>query len=253
MNVLIIEDEIAASEHLAYLLQQLDTTIIPVGVLDSVTAAVAFFKDPPPLDLVFMDIHLADGLSFEIFDQTTVTAPIIFTTAYDQYALRAFKVNSMDYLLKPIDRQELAESLAKFKAKSKGMGLLNDQVAALLQLVKPPQRRYKSTFLVAQRDALIPLRTEAIAYLYMDNGMVRAKTHDNQTFVMDKTLEQLEEELDAAQFFRANRQFIVCRTAIAKLNPYFGGKLLMHVSPTFGERIVISKAKSPELKAWMDV
>ncbi len=252
MKVLIIEDEIAASENLAFLLQKIDDSIEVVATLDSVKTSVAYFAQPRTIDLAFLDIHLADGLSFEIFDQIKIDAPIIFTTAYDQYALKAFKLNSIDYLLKPIDEEELTASLEKFKGQVKGKGLVDDQVSSLLKLIKTQVKTYKTTYLVNHRDLMIPLRTDQLAYIYIDTGLVKAVTQDKQTYVLDKKLEDLENELDPDVFNRVNRQFIICKHAISNIKHYFGGKLIINVSPPFEERIVVSKAKATEFKNWMD-
>lgn len=253
MKVLIVEDEIAASENLAYLLGNLDRTIEVVGVLDSVKNTVAYFRQPREIDLVFLDIHLADGLSFEIFDSVKIEAPIIFTTAYDQYALKAFKLNSIDYLLKPIDKDELSGSLEQYRSHIKGKnGLVDVQVASLLSLIKGQRKTNKTTFLVNHRDELIPLKTMQLAYFYIDTGIVKVKTHDNHTYAIDKKLEDLENELNPEIFCRVNRQFIICKNAIANIKYYFGGKLIINVNPVFEERIIISKAKAPDFKKWMD-
>ncbi len=254
MKVLIIEDEIAASENLAYLLKNLDPAIVVAGVLETVKTAVDYFREPQELDLVFLDIHLADGLSFEIFDQVEIDTPIIFTTAYDQYALKAFKVNSIDYLLKPIDKEELAISLKQFKKQrqAQGKGLVNDQVLGLLNLIKGRGTSYKSSFLVNHRDGLIPLRTDQLAYFYMDTGVIKVKTVDGTVYMIDKKLEDLETDLDPALYYRANRQFIVSRNAISDIKYYFGGKLMVNVKPPYKERLIISKAKAPDFKKWLD-
>ena len=252
MKVLIIEDEIAASETLAYLLGNIDPTIEVVSVLDSVRAAKAYFGVARDIDLVFLDIHLADGLSFEIFDAVRIDAPIIFTTAYDQYALKAFKVNSIDYLLKPIDEEELSASLEKYRAQVKGKGLVENQVKSLLNLIHTQTKSFKSTYLVHHRDELIPLPIEQLVYFYIDMGVIKVKTQDNHTYVLDKKLEDLENELDPAIFCRVNRQFIIRKNAIANIKHYFGGKLIVNVHPASEERIVISKAKASDFKRWMD-
>ncbi|MFX0557461.1 LytR/AlgR family response regulator transcription factor [Maribacter sp. CXY002] len=252
MKVIIIEDEIAASENLAYLLGKIDNTIRVVDVLDSVKASVEYFSQPRDIDLVFLDIHLADGLSFEIFDTVKIDAPIIFTTAYDQYALKAFKVNSIDYLLKPIDEEELSSSLVQYRSQTKGKSLANEQVTSLLNLIKDQHKPFKITFLVSHRDELIPLRIEQLAYCYIDTGIVKAKTQDNRSYTIDKKLEDLENELDPTVFCRVNRQFILCKNAVTNIKQYFGGKLIVNVSPPFEERIIISKAKAPDFKKWMD-
>ncbi|WP_273566033.1 LytR/AlgR family response regulator transcription factor [Maribacter halichondriae] len=252
MKVLIIEDEISASENLAYLLGNIDETIEVVEVLDSVKASVAYFGQPRDIDLVFSDIHLADGLSFEIFDQVKIDSPIIFTTAYDQYTLKAFKLNSIDYLLKPIDEEELSASLKQFKGQVKREGLVDDQVTGLLNLIKTQNKTYKTTFLVSLRDELIPLPIDQLAYCYIDTGVVKAKTRNNQIYSLDKKLEDVENELNPEIFCRVNRQFIICKNAISNIKYYFGGKLIVNVLPPFEERIIISKAKAPEFKKWMD-
>ncbi|MBT8185468.1 MAG: LytTR family DNA-binding domain-containing protein [Eudoraea sp.] len=252
MKVLIIEDEIAAGENLAYLLRNIDNTIEIVGILDSVKASVAYFGRPHEIDLVFSDIHLADGLSFEIFDQIRVDFPIIFTTAYDQYTLKAFKLNSIDYLLKPIDEEELAASLQQFNSQVKDKGMAENQVNGLLNLIKDQRKSYKKTFLVNHRDELVPLPTEELAYFFIDTGIVKVKTRDNKTYTLDKKLEDLESELDPDIFNRVNRQFIICKDAIINIKYYFGGKLIANVHPESTERIVISKARARDFKKWMD-
>lgn len=252
MNVVIIEDEIAASDNLTYLLKNIDPSIRVVTVLDSVSASVSYFAKAPAIDLVFLDIHLADGLSFEIFDSVKIGAPIIFTTAYNQYALKAFKLNSIDYLLKPIDEDELTASLAQFKGQNQQKGLVDDQVAGLLNLIKTGGKTYKTAYLVNQRDQLIPLKTEQLAYFYIDMGILKIVTQDNKTYTLDKKLEDIENEVDPTTFYRANRQFIVCKNAITTIEYYFGGKLIVNVTPPSHERIVISKAKASDFKTWMD-
>lgn len=251
MKVVIVEDELAASENLAYLLRKLDPQIQVVRVLDSVRDSVLYFSGKPQADLVFMDIHLADGLSFEIFEKAPVTVPVIFTTAYDQYALKAFKVNSIDYLLKPIDEEDLASALEQYRVQHQQKEVDGDQVGGLLEMLRKEVRPYKSTFLVARGDQLIPLKTERIAYFHIDTGVVKAVTSDGQAFPIDQKLEDLEAQLDPALFYRANRQFIVRRDAIHHIKYYFNGKLILTVDPPARERIVVSKAKAGDFKDWM--
>lgn len=252
MKVVIVEDEVAASEHLAFILKNIEDSIEVLAVLDSVKASIAYFSKNHGAELIFMDIHLADGLSFEIFDSVKIDIPIIFTTAYDQYALQAFKVNSIDYLLKPIDEDELATSLAQYKGQFDKKGLYNTQVEGLLNLISKEKATYKSMYLVHQRDQLIPVKTEDIAYFYIESGIVKAVTNKNQTYIMEQNLEDLENDLNPSIFFRINRQFIVRRDAIIGIKQYFNGKLIVSVSPPSPERIVVSRAKSPELKNWMN-
>ncbi|MCM4169612.1 Sensory transduction protein LytR [Arenibacter antarcticus] len=252
MKVVIVEDELAASENLAFILKNIEDSIEILAVLDSVKESIAYFSKSNEAELVFMDIHLADGLSFEIFDSIEIEAPIIFTTAYDQYALQAFKLNSIDYLLKPIDEDELALSLEQYKGQFKGKGLYTEQVAGLLNLINKQKTTYKSMYLVNHRDQMIPLKTENIAYLYIETGTVKAVTDKNQTYTMEQNLEDLENDLDPTIFYRINRQFIVRRDAIKGIQQYFNGKLIVNVTPPSHERIVVSRAKSSEFKNWMN-
>ncbi len=252
MKVVIVEDEIAASDNLTYLLKQIEPTIEVVEVLDSVKSAVAFFNNPHAAELVFMDIHLADGRSFEIFERVHINTPVVFTTAYDQYALQAFKVHSIDYLLKPIDQQELEAAIIQFKTQIHGSVSLNDQMDRLLSLIKTKKRNYKTSLLVNLKDQMVPLKTTAIAYTYIDAGLVKLVSKDNQTYFLDKNLEDMEFELDPENFFRVNRQFLVNREAIANIQQYFNGKLLVTLLPGVKERVIVSKAKATEFKQWLN-
>lgn len=251
MKVVVVEDELAASENLVYLLGEIDPAIEVVAVLDSVKAAVAYFSKEPVPDLVFMDIHLADGLSFEIFDQVKLSAPVVFTTAYDQYALKAFKVQSIDYLLKPIDLEELKQSLQQYREQHPPDPSDTRQLDGLLQMLRQGTKSYRSTFLMAQKDQLVPVRAEHIAYFQVDTGLLKAVTFDKHTYHLDGKLEELEQELDPHLFYRANRQYIVNRNAIERITLYFNGKLLLSLNPPAAERIVVSKAKAPHFKEWV--
>jgi two-component system LytT family response regulator len=256
MKIVIVEDELAASDHIVYLLNRINPEIEVLAIFDTVKAAVGYFSTPHDAELVLMDIHLADGISFEIFEQVKIDIPVVFTTAYDQYALKAFKVNSIDYLLKPIDEEELTDALTQFtvQVKEKEQGIDDDQLKGLLGLIKgdADKKSFKNTFLVSQRDQLIPLKTNDIAYFLIDLGSVKAVSNDNQTYTVDGKLEDIEESLDPTLFYRANRQCIVNREAIVNLKYYFNGKLIVSVSPVSKERIIVSKAKASEFKNWMN-
>ncbi|MBT8313402.1 MAG: LytTR family DNA-binding domain-containing protein, partial [Maribacter sp.] len=230
----------------------LNPNIEVLAVLDSVRSSVAYFSTPNEAELVFMDIHLADGLSFEIFDQVQITQPVIFTTAYDQYALKAFKVNSIDYLLKPVDEDELAKALTQFEVQSQSESTPKVQMEGLLDLIKANSKTYKTTYLVSLRDQLIPIKTSSFAYLYIDTGIVKGITKDNKSYTIDKKMEDIERELDPANFYRVNRQFIVQKDAIDNIKYYFNGKLILNVLPIFKEQIVVSKAKSAAFKKWIN-
>ncbi|WP_282080777.1 LytR/AlgR family response regulator transcription factor [Aquimarina algiphila] len=253
MKVVLVEDEITASDQLAFLLNAIDPNIEILKVLDSVKTAIEYFSNTHEASLVFMDIHLADGISFEIFEQVQIETPIIFTTAYDQYAIKAFKVNSIDYLLKPIDEDELSEAIQKFKNRSNEDGSLNNQIHGMLQLLQAKTKHYKTTYLVHHRDELIPVKTENIAYFYIDTGIVKAITLENKAYIIDKKLEDIEDELDPEVFNRVNRQFIIHKITISTIKQYFNGKLIVNITPIAKERIVVSKAKATAFKKWVDL
>lgn len=250
MKVVIVEDEISACENFIYLLQQIDPEIEVIRVLDGVKAAIDYFKNYNEADLIFMDVHLGDGIAFEIFEAVDISTPIIFTTAYDQYAIKAFKVNSVDYLLKPINNDELENAIAKFKENNANIQDIK-KIQKVLTEIKQQYKTHKSTFLVHQKDSLIPVKTKDFAFFYINLSLVKGVTHNNESYTLDRKMEDLETELDPTLFYRVNRQFIAQRTAIGKINYSFNGKLTVVVSPKFNEPIVISKAKSTHFKEWM--
>ncbi len=247
MKVVIIEDEITACENFIYLLHQINRKIEVVKTLDSVRSAIHYFKNNDEADLIFMDVHLGDGIAFDIFEEVTIS---IFATAYDQYAIKAFKVNSVDYLLKPINKEELKNAIAKFEENSASIQDIK-KIQKVLAEIKQQNKTYKTTFLVHKRESLIPIKTEKIAFFNIDSGIVKGTTHSNESFIMDRKMEDLIADIDPALFYRVNRQFIVQRTAIKKINYSFNGKLTLTVSPKFIESIIISKAKSTHFKEWM--
>lgn len=255
LRVIIIEDEPVTARNLAHVLQTVDESIRVITVLGSVEESVSWFNEQIDYDLTFMDIRLADGLSFDIFKQAKLSKPVIFVTAYNDYALQAFKNNGIDYILKPFDEQEVAEALDKFKSLT-SQPTQEPEFSALSQLLEQMntgQKSYKKSFLVHFRDRLIPLETNKIAWFYTANELVYAHTSDARQYVIDFTMEQLEQQLDDKLFFRANRQFIVNRKDITEVEFYFNGRLALKVKPEPPESILISKARVPEFKAWMNV
>ncbi|MEM6863861.1 MAG: LytTR family DNA-binding domain-containing protein [Bacteroidota bacterium] len=251
MKVVIIEDEKAAAENLKFLLRTVDSTIEVDRIIDTVSGAVDYFSQQNDIELAFFDIHLADGISFKIFDKVQIETPIIFTTAYDEYALKAFKVNSIDYLLKPIDEDELKEAMDKYRFTNKKVPM-DSQLQQVLQILTTDRKMYKSTYLVQQRDTLIPLSVDDVAYFTIDAGIVKAISFDRKGYIMDENLENIEMELNPNQFFRVNRQFIIQRRAIENLQLYYNGKLILNVSPKTSDQIIVSKAKAPQLKKWIN-
>ena len=254
MKVIIIEDELTASDHLVYQLNSIDPSIEVIKILDSVQSSVGYFSDPNDAELIFMDIHLADGISFEIFDRVEINTPIIFTTAYNQYAIQAFKVNSVDYLLKPINEDELTDAIDKFRSRvqNESTSSINDQIKNVYAQLQSTQKAFKTNFLAQRRDELIPVKTEDIAYFYIEDSLVKLVTFDKKSFIYDKKLESIEEEIDPDQFYRINRQFIMNRSAIQNVKFYFNGKLVVNSIPKFEDRIVVSKAKASDFKKWLN-
>lgn len=246
MKAVIIEDETAAAVNLQSILHRVAPAVEITAVLEGVEESVEWFGTHPQPDLVLMDIHLADGEAFRIFERVSLTAPVIFTTAYDRYALEAFKVDSIDYLLKPINNADVQRALGKLERLSRGerrdYGFRVRTMAAA---------RHEQAFLVHVRDRIIPLRREQIAYCYTSNEKVTACTYEGVSYPLDKTLETLQAILPEADFFRANRQFIVARRAVKEIAVWFGSRLALHLTVGTPERIVISKARVPEFKAWL--
>lgn len=249
MKALIIEDEVLAAQSLQKLITEVapDTEII--ATLQSIEESVAWFNENAMPDLVFMDIHLADGSSFAIFEQVEITCPIIFTTAYDEYALKAFEVSSIDYLLKPINRNDLTRAMNKYKSLVANNSVDNQALTNLLQHLGTT-KKFKSCFLVPMRDKLVPLPTASIAYFYIDTKMVKVVTLEGQTHYMSQTLDDIIEQLNPQDFFRANRQFIISRKAIQDMTVWFGNKLSINLTVDIPEKIIISKAKVSEFKNW---
>lgn len=246
MRALIIEDETAAARNLEAVLREVAPGVEILATLESVAESVEWLQSNPQPDLLFMDIHLADGDSFRIFESVEITAPVIFTTAYDRYALEAFKVNSIDYLLKPINTENVRRALEKLRRLTSGERL--DYGTRVRSLAS---QRQEEVFLVHVRDKIIPLQRDRIAYCYTANEKVTACDFDGAVYPMDKTLEALQSLLPDRNFFRANRQFIIARRAVKEIAVWFGSRLTLHLTVETPERIVISKARVPEFKEWL--
>ena len=249
MKALIIEDETAAARNLKMLLAASYPEIDVIGTIESVAEAVAWFGANPTPELVFMDIHLADGNSFRIFDSVKIECPIIFTTAYDQYALDAFRVNSIDYLLKPIKQSDLERAVSKLLTLTSAAS--REYVGRTQEMVEKANNKSNSTLLVQVKDKIIPISTEDIAYFYTSNERVSVTTLDGRCYPVDGTLEGHYGALSTEQFFRANRQFIIARRAIRDMSVWFGSRLAVNLSVDTPERIIVSKARTSEFKAWL--
>jgi two-component system response regulator LytT len=250
MKAVIIEDEIVASQNLQRLINQVASDIQVICVLQSVEESIEWFSVNTVPDVVFMDIHLADGSSFTIFDKIQITCPVIFTTAYDEYALKAFEVNSIDYLLKPINIKSFERAIAKLRNLTSAKSYDPDMITNVLATFKQLKNVYKSNFLIPYKDKFIPLSIEKIACFFTENKMVKIFTFDAHTYSLDSSLEDLVVQLNPSEFFRANRQYIVSHKAIKDISIWFGSKLSINLNVSVPEKIIISKARVPEFKAW---
>lgn len=247
MRVVIIEDETAAAQNLTAILRKVCPDVEIVEALDTVVDSVEFFRSKPELDLVFMDIHLADGSSFRIFDSVEISVPIIFTTAYDQYAIEAFKVNSIDYLLKPINEDGVRRAIEKWqRLTSIERKEYSERVSEVAQT-----RPAEQTFLVHFRDKIVPLKSEDIAFFHTFEERVTAYCHNGDKYQIDLTLEALQSKLPSENFFRANRQFIISRKSVKDISVWFGSRLSANLTLETPERIVIPKARVHDFKEWL--
>ncbi len=247
MRVVIIEDETAAAQNLTAILRKVCPDVEIVEALDTVVDSVEFFRSKPELDLVFMDIHLADGSSFRIFDSVEISVPIIFTTAYDQYAIEAFKVNSIDYLLKPINEEGVKRAINKWqRLTSVERNEYSERVNEVAQ-----NRPAEQTFLVHFRDKIIPLKSEDVAFFHTFEERVTAYCHNGDKYQIDLTLEALQSKLPSEDFFRANRQFIISRKSVKDISVWFGSRLSANLTLETPERIVVPKARVHDFKEWL--
>jgi two-component system LytT family response regulator len=250
MRAVIVEDEFVAAQNLERLISLVAEDIQIIAVLQSVEESVEWFSLNAAPDVLFLDIHLADGSSFSIFEKVKIPCPIIFTTAYDEYALKAFEVNSIDYLLKPINQKNLERSIQKLRNLVTTKTDNADMIANVLAAFKESKKVYKSNFLIPYKDKFLPLAIHKIAYFYTENKIVKIVTDDNKTFSMDSSLEDLYSQLDSSQFFRANRQFIVSHKAIKDISIWFGSKVSINLYISVPEKIIVSKARVAEFKVW---
>jgi DNA-binding LytR/AlgR family response regulator len=249
MKVLILEDETLAADKLESALLELQPDWQVVSRIKSIASAVEWLQSNPHPDLIISDIRLLDGLCFEIFSQVKVEKPVIFTTAYDQYAIRAFEVNSIDYLLKPVQKEKLQAALSKVQLPKEPPFPDYNEV---LSFIKSNKTSYKSRFMIRLGQRIVAIPAEKIAYFYSENKLSYIVTLDNKKFPMDQPLDELIDLLDPKRFFRANRQFIVAFDSIAEIHPYFKGRIKIILQPKCEEEVVISSDRTPEFKKWID-
>lgn len=250
MKVVIIEDETPAANRLIKLLHKTDDTIEIVARFDSVEPSVKFFQSSPAIDLIFMDIQLADGLSFDIFSRVTITIPVIFTTAFGQYTLKAFKVNSVDYLLKPIDEEEL--QLAVNKYKQLYIKKENDFPGKILKMMQEmAATKYKERLLIKRGQQLSYLKTDTTAYCYADGKLCYAVDFNNNKYLLEINLTELEEQLQPNKFYRINRSLLVNIDAVKKVHTWLGGRLKIELSISNTAETIVSRERVNGFKDWL--
>jgi two-component system response regulator LytT len=258
MNALIVEDEELSVRRLRKLLGEVAPELSIAGVTDSVEDTVAWLTEnrsqaSPDPDLIFLDIELSDGQSFEIFNRIDINSTIIFVTSYDEYALQAFKVNSIDYLLKPVHREDLQRSLNKYESLT--VKKTQDPLTGIRRMLddfkKNVAPEYRQRFLVKQGQRLLSIETSDIAYFFLDDRYSFFVTHANQKLLVDYTLDELEAMLDPARFFRVNRGTIVTHKTVTKIDPYFGSRLALSLMPVHNRETLVSREKVSDFKNWM--
>lgn len=256
MKVLIIEDEAVAAERIRNMVKAHVPEAEVLGLCDSIEETVAYLRNNEMPDLMLMDIELSDGKSFEIFDEVKVTCPVIFTTAYDEYVMKAFGVHSIDYLLKPIQADALKKSMQKFRelqhvyagnAVPSAERLVTELRKALLQTA-PPQREH---FLVKHGHRLLSIGAGEVAFFYSENGISFLKTHAGNFYSLDDTLDDLEAQVDPKTFHRCSRKFLVNRQAIQNAFLHFNGKIKLTVKPAPDDDVIVSRDRAATFKKWM--
>ncbi|SMO67965.1 LytR/AlgR family response regulator transcription factor [Gracilimonas mengyeensis] len=248
MNILIIEDEAPAAKHIKRLIGKIKPEAMVLGPIESIGKAVEWFQSNSKPDLVLCDIQLADGLSFKIFDQVSVEAPLIFITAYDQFAIRAFKLNSIDYLLKPVDPEELKHAMQQVE-KRQASSISAETIQALLQST---QKKYKSRFMVKLGEVIKSIKTEEVLYIYSQDKATYLHTVAKKNYIVDYALSDLEEVLNPRKFFRLNRQYIASIEAIQDVLIYSNSRLKITLAQCDDDSILVSRNRVDDFKRWMD-
>jgi len=257
LRIVIIEDEPAISRHLKRLLKEINDHYKVVHVIDNVKAGKQWFLDnSEAYDLIFSDIQLLDGTSFEIFIATQPVKPIIFITAYEEYTLEAFNTNGIYYIIKPFQKDDIIKALDKYKLltrkTSEPDAIDISKLKPLMESWAKTNSNFRKAYLVHYQNKLVPIKTEEIAWFFTENEVVYASTFKAKKYVLDATLERVASELSPVDFIRANRQFIINRAAIRDIDFYFNGRLIVNVEPAPQQQVLISKAKVSSFKRWMD-
>jgi DNA-binding LytR/AlgR family response regulator len=249
IRVLLIEDEQPAAKRLSKMITEIASDFEIIQVCDSIESAVSFLKIAALPDLIFLDIQLGDGISFEIFKQIEVACPVIFTTAYDEYIFRAFELNSIDYLMKPIHKEELARSVDKFRKLNQAQKSDWQFISSLLQ---KENAAYKQRFLVSSGANLITVKTTEVAYFYSVERSTFLTSTQGKSYALDFSLDKLEEMLSPKEFFRVNRQFLVSLSAIKKINVLSKSRMKIILEPLSNDEVFVSNARAHEFRIWLD-
>jgi two-component system response regulator LytT len=252
ITVLIIEDEIKTARELQKNIEKTFDDVIVIAILATITDSIRWLKENAEPDIIFSDIQLADGLSFEIYKRISIKSPIIFCTAFDEYAIEAFKTFSIDYLLKPIDEDKLIQSINKYKLLKQTFleTNTNDNIQKFLE--SEAKQHYKKTILIYHQEKIVPIKTDTVAYFHYEMGNLYLMTMEGKKYFINQTLDEMENTINPQVFFRANRQFIINRTTINTIENYFTRRLLVKLSIPTAEEIIISKTKSPLLLKWIE-
>lgn len=252
LQIVMVEDEQPASRQLKRLLAEVLPFAEIISIFDSVEESVSYFKGDVDVDLIFLDIHLADGLSFDIFDQVNLPAPVIFTTAYDQYAIKAFKVHSIDYLLKPVEKEDLKQAIEKFFQLRNSTTSSNVDYGKLVQAMREAGNPFKKRFLVKPGGRLAFVNTEDVSYFFSEEGFTFLVVNDGERFVIESTLEEIETQLNPNEFFRINRQMIISLQSIDRIDPHFNHRYNIALTPSFGSEVLVSRQRATDFKKWLD-
>jgi len=257
INIFIVEDEELGARKLIKLIGEIEPSAKILGVAESIADTIKWFEENQNApDLVLMDIELADGQSFDIFSRVNIPCPVIFTTCYDEHALRAFKLNSIDYLLKPVKKDELEAAISKWKQNRRDTSVhenLPGNIEKMLErlISNPGVDKHRNRFLVKKGNRLVPVFTNEIAYIYSSNKLTFIKTLNDQRYMVDHNLDEIGESLNPDDFFKANRQFILGTQCIREVHPWFNGKMKVMVHPATEEEVIISRDKAKEFRGWL--
>lgn len=251
MKIVIIEDEKFTANDLATTIKTIEANAKIVSILSSVRSAISYFQCNVAPDLIFSDIQLGDGLSFEIFNTLEISSPVIFCTAYDEYALSAFKTNSIDYVLKPFSSDAIENALTKYKSMKQSFSNEEQQYKALVDMLTNRNIPETASVLVHYKDKIKPIRIDDIALFYLDNKLTHLITLDQQYYTINKNLEELE-LLIGDRFFRVNRQCLISRKTVIDASHYFSRKLSVNITVSFQDKITVSKEKTPQFLDWLE-